>query len=146
MDLRSIDFENEFHGICNWHGSFGYFSESENAAVVALWTCALRPGGRLLIEQVNRERILRNFRPKGVVGPIVTYCRWDSRAQRLINRRIVEGVGDPANSSSMRLYTPRQMEYLLTNAGLRFEGVYGFPEGGPFTRSSRRMVAIARKP
>lgn len=146
VDLRDIDYEAEFHGIYNWFGSFGYFSDEENAAVVDRLTRALRPGGRLLIEQVNRERILRDFRSEGVVGTIVTYNYWDARTQRIINHRVVDGVRDPANSSSMRLYTPHQMEALLCGAGLRFEGIYAFPEDRAFTRASRRMVAVGRKP
>ena len=61
MDLRSIEFENEFHAIYNWFNSFGYFSDGENAEVVRRFARALRPGGRLLIDHLNRERILRNF-------------------------------------------------------------------------------------
>ena len=66
MDLRAVEFEDEFDAVCNWFISFGYFSDRENAEVVMRFSRALRPGGRLLIEQLNRERILRNFRPEEV--------------------------------------------------------------------------------
>ena len=68
MDLRAIEFEDEFDAVCNWFISFGYFSDRENAEVVMRFSRALRPGGRLLIEQLNRERILRNFRPEDGPG------------------------------------------------------------------------------
>ena len=144
-DLRSIEDDGHFHGIYNWFGSFGYFSEGENLALVERFARALRPGGRLIVEQVNRERILRNFRRKGVVGPIVTYAYWDRVTQRAINHRVVDGVQEVANSSSMRLYTPAQISSLLETVGLEVEAIYGYPDGGPFTRGSRRMVVVARR-
>ena len=76
MDLRSIEFENEFHAIYNWFNSFGYFSDGENADVVRRFARALRPGGRLLIDQLNRERILRNSLPMSVNHGVL--FRWQS--------------------------------------------------------------------
>ena len=34
LDLRRLDMEGQFDGIVNWGGSFGYFSEAENARLV----------------------------------------------------------------------------------------------------------------
>ena len=144
-DLRKVVFPGEFHGIFNWFGSFGYFSESENAELVRRYAAALRKGGRLLIEQVNRESILRNFIAERVDGSIITRGYWDWNAQRLINRRIVNGVDDPRNMSSMRLYTPGHMRGLFQQAGLIVENIVDFPDGDRFSRSSRRMVTIGRK-
>jgi cyclopropane fatty-acyl-phospholipid synthase-like methyltransferase len=49
LDLRRMDMEGQFEGILNWGGSFGYFSEAENARLVETYVRALRPGSRLLI-------------------------------------------------------------------------------------------------
>lgn len=145
-DLRHIEPPPVYHGIYTWFGSFGYFSEEENADLVQRFAHALRPGGRLLIEQIHRERILRNFRHRAEGGPITTYAWWDADAERVINHRDIDGVRDPANSSSMRLYTPRQMRRLFERAGLETSAPFGYPEGGPLLRGSRRMLTIGRKP
>jgi tRNA U38,U39,U40 pseudouridine synthase TruA len=44
-DLRGLDFNEEFEGVYNWGGSFGYFSDEENADVLRRYVRALRPGG-----------------------------------------------------------------------------------------------------
>ena len=145
MDLRAIEFENEFDAVCNWFISFGYFSDRENAEVVRRFSRALRPGGRLLIEQLNRERILRNFRPEEVRDGARFLSRWDRRGERLVAQRVVEGIAEEESWSSQRLYTPSQMHSLPASAGLDLEAVHGSREGEPYRRGSSRMIFVARK-
>ena len=145
MDLRAVEFENEFDAVCNWFNSFGYFSDRENADVAMRFSRALRPGGRLLIEQLNRERILRNFRPEAVRDGALFRSRWDRGGERLIARCVVEGIAAEESRSSQRLYTPSQMRNLLSSAGLEVEAVHGSREGEPYGRGSPRMVVVARK-
>ncbi|MGD1001482.1 MAG: class I SAM-dependent methyltransferase [Candidatus Brocadiia bacterium] len=145
MDLRQITFENAFHGIYNWLGSFGYFDESANEELVRRYARALRSGGRLLIEQPNRERILRHFLKEVRDGDLVQRNRWDARTQRVVSRRIVGGKENPRDVSSVRLYTLQQMRRLYEKSGLRVEGVYDSRTGEPFTRGSRRIAVVGVK-
>ena len=146
MDLRSIEFENEFHAIYNWFNSFGYFSDSENTDVVRRFARALRPGGRLLIDLLNRERILRNFRPVSVNRGVLFRSKWDPREERLIGQRVIDGIVEDQSRSSQRLYTLSQMRTLLASANLGVENVYGSLNCEPYHRGSRQMIVIARKP
>ena len=146
MDLRSIEFENEFHAIYNWFNSFGYFSDGENAEVVRRFARALRPSGRLLIDHLNRERILRNFRPVSVNHGVLFRSKWDSRAERLIGQRVIGGIAEDESRSSQRLYTLSQMRNLLASAGLDVETVYGSLSCEPYHRGSHQMIIVARKP
>ena len=145
MDLRSIDFENEFHAVCNWFNSFGYFSDAENADVARRFARALRPGGRLLVDQLNRERILRDFRPVEVKYGVRIRSRWDARRERLIGQRAIAGIAEEESRSSQRLYTPAQMGGLLAAAGLAVESVFGSLDREPHHRGSDRMIVVARK-
>jgi len=145
MDLRKLDFEYEFHGIFNWHGSFGYFPDEENENVVSLYARALRPGGRLLIDQPNRDYLFRHFIAEHRSGRILVCNRWDTRTQRIISRRSVDGKVDPRNSSTIRLYTPMQMRKLMARHGLMVERVYGSYRGDPSRKSSRRLIVVATK-
>ena len=144
-DLRDLCFEDQFHAAFNWAGSFGYFTDAENANLIALYASALRSGGRLLIDQPNRERVLRGFVKELAKGDVVHKNRWDARSQRVITRRIINGIENPHNRSSVRLYTPSQMSRLLKKAGLSVESTYGSHAGDLFSRSSRRMIVIGRK-
>ena len=145
MDLRSIEFENEFHAIYNWFNSFGYFSDGENAEVVRRFARALRPSGRLLIDQLNRERILRNFRPVSVNHGVFFRSKWDPREERLIGQRVIGGITEAESRSSQRLYTLSQMRNLLASAGLDVEIVYGSLCCEPYHRGSHQMIVVARK-
>ena len=145
MDLRSIEFDSEFHAIYNWFNSFGFFPEEEDADVVWRLARALRPGGRLLIDQVNRERILRNFRPETARPGLLLNSRWDRDRERLFVERVVEGIGENEGGSSQRLYTLSQMRKLLASAGLELEIVLGSLKGEPYRRGSRKMIVVARK-
>lgn len=124
QDLRQLNVEDRFDSILNWAGSFGYFSEPENARLVAAYVRALCMGGRLLIEQPDREYLLRHFRRMIRVGTLVVRNRWDARTQRVITRRIIGGVDDPRNVSTMRLYTPSQLCALFTHQGLIVERLW----------------------
>ncbi len=145
MDLRSLEFDNEFDAIYNWFNSFGYFSDGVNAEVARRFARALRTGGRLLIEQVNRERILRNFLPVTTKHGVLIRSSWDNDLERLLAERVIDGIGAVESRSSQRLYTLSQMRKLLASAGLDVEIVHGSLYCEPYHRGSRQMIVIARK-
>jgi SAM-dependent methyltransferase len=147
LDLRRLDMEGQFDGVLSWSGSFGYFSETENARLVGAYVRALRPGGRLLIEQPDREHLLRHFQRVMLVGSFTVRNRWDARNQRVVSRRSESGVEDRRNSSSMRLYTPAQMRALFERQGLIVEQVQrSLVFESEYGRSVPRMVTVGRKP
>jgi SAM-dependent methyltransferase len=145
LDMREIDWCSEFHAIYNWGGSFGYFNDEENADLILRFGRALRPGGRLLVEQLNRERILRRFLREVATERRVSHNRWNRRRQRVESSYFVKGVHDARDRSSMRLYTPCQMRVLFERAGLRVESVYGDLQGSPYTRLGQELIVVGRK-
>jgi SAM-dependent methyltransferase len=146
LDLRHLDMEGQFDGIINWGGSFGYFSDAENARLVEAYVRALRPGGRLLIEQPDREYILRHFQRVMQIGSTTRRNRWDARNQRVVTRWFGSGAEDRRNASSMRLYTPAQMRGLLELAGLIVDQVQRSVMFDAWGKSLPRMVTIGKKP
>jgi SAM-dependent methyltransferase len=147
LDLRRLDMEGQFDGVMSWSGSFGYFSEPENARLVGAYARALRPGGRLLIEQPDREHLLRHFQPVMRIGSFTVRNQWDARNQRVVSRRFESGVEDRRNSSSMRLYTPAQLRALFERQGLIVEQVHRCVVfGNEHGKFVPRMIAIGRKP
>ncbi|MFH2055129.1 MAG: class I SAM-dependent methyltransferase [bacterium] len=145
LDMRDLDFVGEFSCIYNWGGSFGYFSDKENLQLLRIFARALKRGGRLVVDQVHREHLLRHFLPVIQRGEVTVHNRWDATHGRIISHREVDGKRDPRNLSAMRLYTRRETERLFEQAGLAVEHVYGWHPAGEFSRSSRRMVIVGRK-
>jgi SAM-dependent methyltransferase len=146
MDMREIAFEGRFHAAFNWRGSFGYFSDVENALVLHRLARSLRPGGRLLIDQPNRESLLRHFQ-RVVHGEIEIRNRWDRPAQRVYSTWTTTRKGKRLSSKmSIRLHTPAQLRDMFASEGLGIEAAFGGYKGQPFGRASKRMIMIGRKP
>src|SRR5204862_6427305 len=57
-DMRGMAFEREFDGAYCMLTSFGYFDEESNAKVAEGIARALKPGGRFLLDVVNRDYIV----------------------------------------------------------------------------------------
>lgn len=149
-DMRDLQLPREFNAVINWWGSFGYFDEDTNRRVLKGFADILLPGGRVLVDQVNRERIRRQFRGKGVFDyggvKVTTRNRWDPARQRINGSWLFERGGKRARRrSSIRLYTPSQMEALMESAGLTLEFICDGTTGLPFTRGSQRMSTVGRK-
>ena len=146
LDLRDMDFSNEFHGIYCWFGSFGYFPDSENLDVLSRYARALRKGGRLLIDQPNRQAILRNFIHSRKNGSLLVKNHWSPKTQRVESDWIVDRNGEKEhNKMSIRLYTRSQMEKLFRKANLRVESTFGSIAGEPYGRASKRLIVVGRK-
>jgi SAM-dependent methyltransferase len=64
-DLRDMPFEGRFDAAINWYSSFGYFDDQGNQRVLEGFRRALKPGGKLLIEQASREMLVANIPPSG---------------------------------------------------------------------------------
>ncbi len=151
-DMRALALPCEFDALINWWGSFGYFDDETNLEVLRGFAAVVVPGGRVLVDQVNRERVLRQFRGKYVSVDqyrvrVAIRNRWNSEGQRVEGTWTL-GTGPERQrvTSSIRLYTPSQMKRLMDAAGLDVEGVYDGITGEPLGRWSRRMVTVGRKP
>ena len=145
-DLRRLDFTGAFDAVINWGGSFGYFSDAENADVLRRFARALKPGGRVLIDQPNREYVLRNFRSQVAGEELTIRNSWNAALQRIESSwTIHDPAGERKSVSSMRMYTPLQFRRLFERAGLTWETASGGLDGSPLVRASHRIYVIARK-
>jgi SAM-dependent methyltransferase len=155
-DMRDLDFDAQFDAVVNWFGSFGYFSDAENLDVLRRFTRAVPPGGRVLIHQVNRERVLRHFervqrhklREAGRRGQEVFTARnrWNPKLQRVEGTWTLDADGKRSSHPlAIRLYTPRQFRALFKRAGLKVEAFYGSTAGETHSRSSRALIVVGRR-
>jgi len=149
-DMRRLEETGRFSAVLNWWGSFGYFSDGENLELLRGFERLLTSRGRVMIDQINREGVLRDFRAAAWddYGGVRVHVRnrWDPDAERIEGVWTMVRKGERSRRrTSMRIYTPRQMERLLGRAGLRLERFYGWIDGSPFSRGSRRMITVARR-
>lgn len=153
-DMREIPFEGELDAVINMFTAFGYLEdEEEDLKVLRQVAKALKPGGRLLLETMHRDNLLRRFLPYSVTrhadGLVVT----DEREIDVLTSRInvVSTFFEPdgrryERRHSLRLYTLRELVRMLSAAGLEFERACGGLDGSPVTLESQRLVVISRRP
>ncbi len=150
-DMREIAFQGEFDAAFNWFGSFGYFSDAKNVRFCKQILRALRPGGKFLVDGMNKSWLVAHFRPRDerVIGGvrIIERCRWDAKRSRVVSTwRMMRGHKSEQRRVSMRVFNGAEMRSLFRTAGFREIELFGYPPLGRFTRHSRRMIAIGKRP
>lgn len=153
-DMREIEADGDFDAVVNLFTSFGYFDDPEDdARVCHSFSRALRPGGRVLFEGVNREFVIRHFQarewldlPDGSVLTIERAIDLDSGVTREKRVRIDPDGERRVFEFSVRFYTLNEWRRLLGDAGLEIDGAYGGLEDEPLTFDSPRLALVARKP
>ena len=153
-DMREIPYANKFDAIVNMYSSFGYLeSEAEDLKVLESAAKALKPGGRLLLDMLNREWAVDNYIPndwhEGADGTLYVERRdLDLAASRMhVHFIVVDPKGGRRESigHNIRLYTLTEMTRLLTRAGMNMTAVFGGFDGETYAISTRRMIILAKK-
>ena len=151
-DLRAMPFEGRFDAAINWFSSFGYFDDEGNRAVLEGFRRALKPGGKLLIEQASRDFLLANLPASGHAvwlgergdDLLIDKVSYDPAAGRSTTERIVVRAGKVRRMHfSLAQPTASELTRMLRDAG--FEDVRALNENGDeFTTRSRRLLMLAR--
>lgn len=154
-DMREIPFSDRFDAVINMFSSFGYLeSEAEDARVLEAIVRALKPGGRVLLDLLNRDWVVANYETEDSHTDAdgtryLEHRRLDLETSRNhVSFSVVtpEGARREVGGHHIRLYTLREVRGLLDTAGLVYEGVRGGYEGEPYGIETRRMIVIARRP
>jgi len=146
-DMRCLEWTTAFDVVLIWFTTFGYFSDVENAQVVQQSGRALKPGGRLLIEQINRYALVRGGLPSNYVVTrgndlMIDRVEYDALSDRTVTERVIVRDGKVKRSKFfVRLYSPAELTALLSEAGFRSVQVFG-QEGQPFTLYGQRTIVV----
>jgi SAM-dependent methyltransferase len=150
-DMRSLPFRQEFRAVTMFFTSFGYFeTEEEDMRVLQEVTKVLVPGGRFLLDYLNRPAVESSLVPES------EEMRGDVRiaAERRITPdgrrvekhvRIFEGeelVRD--YTESVRMYERSDVERMMDRAGVPVARRYGDLTGSPWDERSPRLVLVGR--
>jgi SAM-dependent methyltransferase len=149
-DMRELPWESRFDRIVNWFTAFGYFDDDEeDRRVLRAAHRALRPGGRLLIENNNTAALLGRWQPSVVVeregNMMIDRSRFDPVSGRATTERVIVRDGTMRSTTfSVRMFVAVELGAWLRDAG--FSAVEFFDrEGEPLTVESRRMLTVARR-
>ena len=152
-DMRELDFEAQFDGAYCLFSTFGYFDDETNKKTVANIARALKPGGRLLIEILNRDYVIADLPTRVwwegdgcVVLEEVELNYFSSRIQ--VNRSVVFDDGRQVEQEiSVRAYSLHEVGKLLHSAGFRVLEVSGayHTRGRFFGNQSRHIIVLAER-
>ena len=148
------DLENQFDAVINMFSSFGYLeSEEDDQKVLHQIAKALKPGGKLMMDLLNREWVIINNEEfdwhQHDDGRVILERR-QLNLQQSINHLtyteiLPDGTRREMSDLNMRLYTLTELTKMLNAAGLQFESVYGGFRGEAYGVNTRRMIVVASK-
>jgi SAM-dependent methyltransferase len=151
-DMRHLPFPPEhFDTILSLFSSFGYFDdENENYQVLQGISESLKPGGRFLIETVNREFVVRHSAPQQVYRPenmtLIEERSFDPISSRThVDVTVFEEGRETHLHHSIRIYAFTELEMLLQSVGLQTISVWGDFKGGDYTCDSMHTIVLAER-
>lgn len=151
-DVRAMNLGPTFDAAVNLFTSIGYFeNEDDNFEVVRRGAAALKPGGRFMLDTINRDRIIRNpqwnqWLPMGR-GVVLESPAFDWQRGRLNSKRILVFPNGKRRETriSLRLYTVAEVATMFERAGLTLTRLYGAFDGSDYGPDSPRIVMTGEK-
>jgi SAM-dependent methyltransferase len=152
-DMRALPFEREFDAVYSFFTSFGYFGDDENEQVLAGIARALQPGGRFLIDMMNRDWLLthpeqRTWTQREDGSLFMEETSLELTASRVVARQmLIDPQGGPQVTKEyfLRAYTCAELTALLRRQGLVVKDVYGGTDRRPYDTEAHRLVLVAER-
>lgn len=151
-DMRALTYKEEFDVVLNLFTAFAYFdNDQDNVRALAGIGGALKPGGRFLIDIINREWIVRNFQAKGWQsfgdsGFLLETRDFDLETGRLKADLIfIENAEAATRTTVIKLYTLHELTRMMAEAGLQLREKYGGFGKEKYGLDSNRMILLAQK-
>lgn len=152
-DMREMTFDGAFDAVLCLGTTLGYFDEETNRRIVERLYRALRPGGVLLLDLVNRDHVIRSqpnliwFEGDGCV--CMEESEFNFFTSRLHVKRtvILDSGRQTENEYSLRLYSLHELGQLLNGIGFRVREVSGREAlpGVFFGQESPNLVIVAER-
>lgn len=150
-DMRAIPFENEFDAVINLFTSFGYFErEEDHLQVLREVYKSLKPNGRFLLELMNRDWLIKNFRSRNWQEYpnffVLEESTMNFTRNRIESRWIVlRGAERKEYKLSLRVFTLAELLELFAQAGLKVLGYYSSLQGEPWSVDANRLALLAER-
>ena len=151
-DVQFFKPDKKYNLIYSMESSIGYLSDSENVQIFKnISDNLLIEDGIFVLHLANRDYLLKNMSQRMWFGNNETGYLLEDRLFEIekgilkINQvRIIDGV-DKRYSIDLRLYSLKELEYLLNEAGLTILRVYGNYKNEPYDINQPYMLVECSK-
>ena len=151
-DYRSLPLrDGSFDAALNLFSSLGYLGDEADTQVLAEIRRVLRPEGRLVIETMHRDELVREFSERdwrlAGEGRLLLEQRTFEAASGVaqVTQTLIEPSGRrESRSYSVRVYAVTELLAMLARAGFEETRAYGDLDGSPFDVGTRLVVAAQR--
>ena len=155
-DMRQIPYRADFDAVVCFSSSFGRLTgERDDERALVSVAKALKPGGWLLLDMLNKEWLMRHFEPntwepsrERRADVLLDQVSFNFETGRLDNHRTLlaaDGSRKPI-FISLRVYTLTELKALVARAGLTYAGGFGGFDGSAYGMDSERLIVLARRP
>jgi ubiquinone/menaquinone biosynthesis C-methylase UbiE len=148
-DMKDLPFADEsFDAVYNFYTSFGYFSDRENELVIKEVARVLKPGGRFLLDVVNRDYIVRHFQRRGWSEHNGEYLLEERELDLATSRNectwlYLTRKGKVERKLSLRMYSLHELRAMFERNGLEFKEAWGTWDFEPLTWDHFRQKLLA---
>ena len=150
-DYRDLPLaDGSFDLVVNLFSSLGYLGDEQDTRALVEFRRVLRPGGRLVIETMHRDRLVRVFAEQDWKllgeGRLLLEQRTFDPASGVVQmtQTVVPTDGTrESRTMSLRVYTATELCAMLDRAGFSESRCYGDFDGTPFSADTR-LVIVAR--
>jgi ubiquinone/menaquinone biosynthesis C-methylase UbiE len=151
-DYRELPFPDEsFDAALNMFSSLGYLGDDEDTRALEQIGRVLRPGGRLVIDIMHRDRLVHSFSEHdwhllGEGRLLLEQRTFDPvSGVAQTTQTLIESTGArESRTFSIRVYTATELLAMLDRAGFAEARCLGDLQGGAFGTDTR-LVVVARK-
>lgn len=150
-DMRMPFYVNYFDLAFNFFTSFGYFAKPRDHRMAARsFACALKPGGVLVVDYLNRNKVLSGLVPEETVerGGIRFDIRRHYNGTHFIKEiRFTDRQGTPQHfTERVAAFDLDEFLQLFSKAGLSLVTTFGDYDLRPFTLDeSPRLIMVFKK-
>jgi ubiquinone/menaquinone biosynthesis C-methylase UbiE len=151
-DYRELPFADEsFDAALNLFTSLGYLGDEEDVKVLAAIRRVLRPGGRLVLETMHRDRLIavwsdNDWRLLGEGRMLLEQRTFDpgTGVSQTTQTMIESGGERDSRTWSVRVYSATELLKMVERAGFSDVKSYGSFDADPLTTSSRLVIVATR--
>jgi ubiquinone/menaquinone biosynthesis C-methylase UbiE len=151
-DYRDLSLPDEgFDAAFNLFSSLGYLGDEEDTKVLREIRRVLKPGAKLVLETMHRDRLVSGFRERdwmlmGEGRLLLAQRTWDPvSGVAQTTQTLVDGQGArESRTFSVRTYTATELLRMLDVAGYSDAKTYGSFTGEALTTTSRLVLVAAK--